>query len=77
MSEPGPRSDAARQTPPGVPRWVKIAGIVVGVLLLVFLVLQLTGVAGQHGPGRHFSGPGPSPVGVATQASIAALPADE
>ncbi|RBY97544.1 hypothetical protein DQ237_00925 [Blastococcus sp. TF02-8] len=73
MAEPGPRSDAAPETPPRMPRWVKIAAIVVGVLLLVFLVLQITGVAGQHGPGRHFSGLGPSPVGVAG-ASIAAVP---
>jgi cytochrome b561 len=72
MAEPGPRSGAARETPPGMPRWVKIAAIVVGVLLLAFLVLQLTGMAGEHGPGRHMSGLGPSPVGVATDVSAAA-----
>ncbi|TFV91138.1 hypothetical protein [Blastococcus sp. CT_GayMR16] len=60
MAEPGPRSEAAHETPPRMPRWVKIAAIVVGVLVLVFLVLQLTGIAGQHGPGRHFSGMGPT-----------------
>jgi hypothetical protein len=46
-----------------MPRWVKISAIVVGVLLAVFLVLQLTGLAGEHGPGRHFSGSGESPSG--------------
>lgn len=73
MAEPGPRFEAADETPPRMPRWVKIAAIVVGVLILVFLVLQLTGIAGQHGPSRHFSGLGP-PTGVATQASEAAEP---
>ena len=77
MSEPGPRSDAARQTPPRMPRWVKVSAIVVGLLLLVFLVLHLTGVAGQPGPGRHFSGLGPSPVGVAAGTPEAAVPGNE
>jgi cytochrome b561 len=63
MAEPssGPRPDP--DAPPRMPRWVKISAIVVGVLLAVFLVLQLTGVAGQHGPGRHFSGSGGTPAG--------------
>lgn len=74
MAEPGPRSEAARETPPRMPRWVKIAAIVVGVLILVFLVLQLTGIAGQHGPGRHVSGLGPSPAGVVTEASKTSAP---
>jgi heme/copper-type cytochrome/quinol oxidase subunit 2 len=39
--------------PPGVPRWVKVLGAVVVGLLLLALVLQVTGVAGGHGPGRH------------------------
>jgi hypothetical protein len=34
---------------------VKVSAIVVGILILVFLVLQLTGIAGDHGPGRHSS----------------------
>jgi hypothetical protein len=40
--------------PPSTPRWVKVSGIIVGVLVLVFVILQLTGVgpgAGGHGPG--------------------------
>jgi hypothetical protein len=31
------------EAPPGVPRWVKIFGIVLLVLVLVFVVLHLTG----------------------------------
>jgi cytochrome b561 len=60
--------------PPGMPRWVKVTAIVVGVLVLLFLVLQLTGVAGQHGPGRHLSdGPAPAAV-VGATAVEGALP---
>ncbi len=56
MAEPDPRSAADRHAPPGMPRWVKVSAIVVGVLLLLFLVLKLTGIGGEHGPGRHLSG---------------------
>jgi hypothetical protein len=38
-----------------MPRWVKVAAVVVGLLILLFLVLQLTGIAGEHGPGMHSS----------------------
>ena len=44
--------------PPRMPRWVKVSVLVVGVLVLLFLVLQLTGLGGEHGPGRHVSGDG-------------------
>jgi len=37
----------------GAPRWVKVLGIIGGALLLLVVVLQLTGIGGQHGPGRH------------------------
>lgn len=59
MSDP---DDAARpaddvsvrpEGPPPMPRWVKTSLIVVGILLVLFLVLQLTGMLGQHGPGMH------------------------
>lgn len=39
--------------PPGVPRWVKLLAAVVVGLVLVAVILQVTGVAGDHGPGRH------------------------
>jgi len=47
------QSDGER--PPRMPRWVKISLIVVAILVLLFLVLKLTGIGGQHGPGRHLS----------------------
>ncbi len=56
MSENTRPVEADPGTPPGMPRWVKIAAIVVGLLILLFVVLQLTGIGGEHGPGRHMSG---------------------
>jgi hypothetical protein len=41
------------ERPPGMPRWVKVSIVVLGALVLVFVVLQLAGVGGSHGPGRH------------------------
>jgi len=38
---------------PGTPRWVKVFGIIVIVLVLLFGGLKLFGVGGEHGPGRH------------------------
>ena len=51
-AEPGPPE---AEVPSGMPRWVKAAAIVLGLLLLLLLVLQLTGIAGDHGPGMHDS----------------------
>jgi hypothetical protein len=48
------RTRAAGEEPPGVPRWVKVFGLVVVIMLLVLLVAMLAG--GSHGPGRHQSG---------------------
>ena len=45
---------------PGVPRWVKVIGIVVAALVVLLIVAQVTGIAGDHGPGRHLGGPAPS-----------------
>lgn len=50
--------------PPGMPPWVKIAGVVVLALVLLFLVLRLAGLGGDHGPGRHMSQGVPVLVGV-------------
>lgn len=36
---------------PGVPRWVKIAGVIAVVAALLVVVMLLAG--GDHGPGRH------------------------
>ena len=57
--------DSDRGTPPRMPGWVKVAVIVVGVLVVVFVVLRLTGAGGQHGPGRHTLGGDVFPAGVA------------
>ncbi|WP_185938582.1 hypothetical protein [Geodermatophilus aquaeductus] len=48
-----------------------MTAIVVGVLILVFLVLQLTGIAGNHGPGRHSSAGITPPAGV-TESALSA-----
>ena len=37
---------------PGTPRWVKVTGIVVGILVLLAVILMLV-TGGRHGPGRH------------------------
>jgi hypothetical protein len=51
MAEPPPTPQ------PGMPRWVKVFGIVAIVLALaVVIVLLVSG--GQHGPGRHVPGGG-------------------
>ena len=38
---------------PGIPRWVKVFGIIVIVLVLLVGIIMVTGIGGQHGPGRH------------------------
>ena len=56
--EPAPPTERLDPAgPPTMPRWVKVSLIVVAALLLLFLVLKLTGLAGQHGPGRHGADP--------------------
>ncbi len=48
-SEHGSSSDE----PPGMPRWVKVSAIIVGILVLLVVLVKVTGVGGEHGPGRH------------------------
>ena len=65
----GPTSDQSpiSDTPPRVPRWVKALAVIAGVLALLVLILMLTGLGGEHGPGRH-TGSGASPaVGVTAE----------
>lgn len=63
MPEQSPNVDPGRGSdpgsPPGMPRWVKISALAVGALVLLFLILQLAGIGGEHGPGRHMSGSAP------------------
>ena len=40
----------------GMPRWVKVSLLVGLALVLMFVLAQVTGVAGDHGPGRHGAG---------------------
>ena len=46
---------------PGTPRWVKVSGIIVIVLVLVVAIIKFTGVGGPHGPGRHMPSGGTPP----------------
>ncbi|WP_332699456.1 hypothetical protein [Halalkalibacter lacteus] len=41
---------------PSTPRWVKVSGIIILTLVLLFFTLKLTGIGGNHGPGRHIPG---------------------
>ena len=43
------------ESPPGVPRWVKILGIVTTIVILLAIVAMIL-VGGEHGPGRHLHG---------------------
>lgn len=46
---------------PGTPRWVKVFGTIVTVLVMLALIVVITGIGGPHGPGRHLpSGGSPS-----------------
>ena len=54
--DPGeaPGVAADRESPPGMPRWVKVSGIILAVLVLLLIVVLL--ISGGHGPRRHLSG---------------------
>ena len=51
----GPDRGSTTSTPPSTPRWVKVSGIIVIVLVLLFVILHFTGLAGDgmHGTGGH------------------------
>jgi len=53
MADLSPNSDRSQDTGtrPGMPRWVKVFGIIVIVLVLLFVISMLAGV--RHGPGMH------------------------
>ena len=52
-SSPKRDGSADRGPTAGLPRWVKVSGIIALVLVVLVLVLLLAG--GDHGPGRHQS----------------------
>lgn len=39
--------------PPSTPRWVKVFGIIFIVLVVLAGIILITGIGGEHGPGRH------------------------
>jgi hypothetical protein len=43
---------------PGMPRWVKVFGIIAIALVLLVLFVILSGIGGPHGPGRHLPSSG-------------------
>ena len=71
MTQPDglPATPESGPAPPGMPRWVKVAAVVVGLLILAVLILQLTGLAGEHGPRMHSS------AGQSASSAADALPA--
>jgi hypothetical protein len=61
MADEIAQHDTGQRT--GMPRWVKVSLIVVGMLIVLFVVFNLTGIGGQHSPGRHLGpGGGDSPI---------------
>jgi hypothetical protein len=52
-----PQND--NDSPAGMPRWVKVFGIIGGVLVAAIVAMLLTG----HGPGHHLHGAGPASLG--------------
>lgn len=43
------------ESPPGVPRWVKVFGVV-AVIVVLLAIAAMIWVGGEHGPGRHMHG---------------------
>jgi len=52
------------------PRWVKVFGIIVIVLVLLAVIVLFTGIGGEHGPGRHMSSGGQTPTASVTVTSV-------
>ena len=42
-----------RGSSPSTPRWVKVFGIIVIIVVLLVGIVMLTGLGGQHGPALH------------------------
>ncbi|GGL58633.1 hypothetical protein [Planomonospora parontospora] len=53
MTDPPPTAGTGSEPGRGAtPRWVKVLGIIVGVLLLLAVIAMIVS-GGDHGPGRH------------------------
>ncbi|MGP3925125.1 hypothetical protein [Streptomyces sp. 8N616] len=48
-----------RGSTPGMPRWVKVFGLIALVVVVLLVILLLTKGPGGHGPARHFDGQAP------------------
>ena len=44
----------------GTPRWVKVFVIITLVLVLLVVAMLVTGLGGEHGPGRHIPSADPA-----------------
>lgn len=69
MPDMPPPLDASRDrgippdddSPGRTPRWVKVFGAIIVLVILLFVILMFTrGRGGQHGPGRHMQSGGVS-----------------
>ena len=49
---PGTPPDTDNETPPGMPRWVKVSATIGALLALALIAFMLIG-GSDHGPGRH------------------------
>jgi hypothetical protein len=47
---PNPDSRSDRRPNPGLPAWVKVAGIIVIILIVLFVALHLAGGGFHHAP---------------------------
>ena len=74
---PNPDNDPGmvydRESPPGMPRWVKVAGIILAVVALLVVVMLLVGGGGGHGPQRHGGAGGQAPPASATAVHLPPL----
>lgn len=43
---------------------MKVFAIIVGVLILLAVIVKLTGLGGEHGPGRHMGAGGTPPTSI-------------
>ncbi|MEX1071731.1 MAG: hypothetical protein WEC37_03805 [Anaerolineales bacterium] len=48
---PTPKAKTPNDQPPSMPRWVKIFGIIILVVVLIFAIVTVAGL--EHGPNLH------------------------
>ena len=69
---PRPRDATAagdRSSPPRMPTWVKVSGIVLAVLVILIILMMLL-AGGNHGPGRHMPGVQSPPIGASVHLTL-------